>query len=317
MPVWRVWAVAWAMAAGAESNYGCSVCGCSLSSDWASQGYLAMPGLQADLRYEYYNQSELRAGTHAADRSAFALPNDEEIQQRTLNRSTWFGLDYVFDPPWALNVELPYYDRFHSTIAPGDTEISTSRASGLGDLRIMGRYQSFNLKRSFGLQLGLKLPTGRFDQNFAAGPQAGAPLDRGLQLGSGTTDLLVGGSYFARPTTRLGCFAQVLADQPLDSRAVFRPAPSLSFNSGVRLLTTGALTPHLQLNVRWDGREAGANADHDNSGGTAVYLTPGVTLDASARSHVFAFLQVQVYQRMNGLQITPRWLLSVGLHYDL
>ena len=87
MPVWRVLAVAWAMAAGAESNYGCSVCGCSLSSDWASQGYLAMPGLQADLRYEYYNQSELRAGTHAADRSAFALPNDEEIQQRTLNRN--------------------------------------------------------------------------------------------------------------------------------------------------------------------------------------------------------------------------------------
>ena len=111
--------------------------------------------------------------------------------------------------------------------------------------------------------------------------------------------------------------AQLLADQPLNYRAGFRPAPSLSFNSGVRLLTTGALTPQLQLNVRWDGRETGANADHDNSGGTSVYLTPGVTLDASARSHVFAFLQVSVYQRVNGLRITPRWLLSVGLRYDL
>jgi hypothetical protein len=305
------------MAAGAGSSHGCSICGCSLSSDWASQGYGSMPGLQADVRYEYYEQSDLRTGTRSADRSAFALPNDQEIQQRTLNRGTWFGLDYVFDPSWALNVELPYYDRFHSTVAPGDTEISTSQASGLGDLRIMGRYQNFTLQRSFGLQFGLKLPTGRFDQNFAAGPQAGGPLDRGLQLGSGTTDLLVGGSYFARPTTRLGCFAQVLADQPLNYRAGFRPAPSLSFNSGVRLLTTGALTPQLQLNVRWDGRETGANADHDNSGGTSVYLTPGVTLDASARSHVFAFLQVPVYQRVNGLQITPRWLLSVGLRYDL
>lgn len=276
-----------------------------------------MPGLQADVRFEYFDQSELRTGTHAADRSAFALPNDQEIQQRTLNRNTWLGLDYVFDPSWALSIQLPYYDRFHSTIAPGDTEISTSQASGLGDLRIMGRYQKFDLQRSFSLQFGVKLPTGRFDQNFAVGPQVGTPLDRGLQLSTGTTDLLVGGSYFTRPTTRLGCFAQVLADQPLNSRAGFRPAPSLGFNSGVRLLTTGALTPQLQLNVRWDGRETGVNADYDNSGDTSVYLTPGVTLDAGTRSHVFAFLQVPVYQRVNGLQITPRWLLSVGLHYDL
>jgi hypothetical protein len=317
LPAWRVLGVALTVTAGAGSSFGCSVCGCSLSSDWASQGYGAMPGLQADVRYEYYDQSELRTGTHTADRSAFALPNDQEIQQHTLNRNTWLGLDYVFDPSWALSVELPYYDRFHSTIAPGDTEVSTSQASGLGDLRIMGRYQNFNLERSFSLQFGLKLPTGRFDQNFAAGPQAGAPLDRGLQLGSGTTDLLVGGSYFMRPTVRLGCFAQVLADQPLNSRSGFRPAPSLSVNGGLRFLTTGALTPQIQVNLRWDGRETGANADYDNSGDSVAYVSPGVTADVGSHWHGFAFLQLPVYQRVNGLQITSRWLFTVGFRYEL
>jgi hypothetical protein len=314
---WRILAFAGAMAAGAGSSRGCSICGCSLSSDWAGQGYAAMPGWQAAVRYEYFDQSELRTGTHAADRSALALPNGREIQQRTLNRSTWFGLNYVIDPTWALKVELPYDDRFHSTVAPGDTAISTSRASGPGDLRMIGRYQSIDLQRSFGLQFGLKLPTGRFDQNFAAGPQGGAPLDRGLQLGSGTTDLLAGASFFGRPTARLGWFAQVLTDQPLNSRAGFRPAPSLSFDGGVRLLTTGRLTPQLQLNVRWDGRETGANADYDNSGDSLAYLSPGLTADVGTHWHGFAFLQLPVYRRMNGLQLTPRWLMSVGFRCEL
>ena len=306
-----------AVALGSATAYGCSVCGCSLSSDWASQGYRSLPGWQATWRFEYYDQSMLRSGTTTEDRSDLSLPNDQEIQQDTLNRNTWLGLDYVFDPSWALSVQLPWYDRFHSTIAPGDTAISTSHASGLGDLQIVGRYQSFNLQRSVGVTLGLKLPTGRFDQNFATGPAAGTPLDRGLQLGTGAADLLVGASYFTHPTVRLGCFAQVLADQPLDSRAGFRPAPSVSLNSGVRLLTNGAVTPQLQVNLRWDGRETGANADRDNSGDTFAYLSPGMTVEVGAHGHGFAFVQVPVYQRVNGLQLTPRWLLSVGLRWDL
>ncbi len=295
----------------------CSVCGCSLSSDWASQGYRALPGLQADVRYEYYDQSQLREGIHAADRSSFSRPNEEEIQQRTLNRNTWLGLDYVLNATWALSVQMPWYDRFHSTIAPGDTAISTSHASGLGDVRLLGRYQNFKLRRSFGLQFGLKLPTGGIDQNFAAGPAAGTPLDRGLQLGTGTTDLLAGASIFLRPRVTLGCFAQVLVDQPLQSRDGFKPAPSLSLNGGVRFLNTGSVTPQVQINVRWDGRETGPNSDYDNSGDSVVYLSPGLTADIGTHWHGFAFLQVPVYQRVNGLQLMPRWLLTVGLRFDL
>jgi len=232
-----------------------------------------------------------------------------------LNRNVWLGLDYVVNRSWSVGVQVPHYDRFHSTYAPGDTELSTSRASGLGDLQVIGRYQVSTMTHNFGLQLGLKLPTGRIDQDFATGPQVGEPLDRGLQLGAGTTNLLAGCSYFIRPTANLGCFFQALADEPLDSRDGFRPAPSLSLNGGLRLLTTGSLTPQVQLNARWDGRESGPNADRDNSGDTLVYLSPGATLDLGARTHAFAFVQLPVYQRVNGLQIQPRWLLSAGLRF--
>lgn len=301
---------------GPVPGFGCSVCGCSLSSDWAAQGYSIMPGLQADVRYEYYRQSELRSGTGVVDRAALPSPSDEEIQQSTLNRNIWLDLDYVGSASWGVTVQAPYHDRFHSTIAPGDVDVSTSQASGLGDLRIVGRVQKSGLRTSYGLQFGLKLPTGRFDQDFATGPQAGELLDRGLQLGTGTTDVLVGASYFTRPFVSVGCFAQVMLDQPLNSRERYRPGPSLAFNSGIRFLTTGWLTPQVQLNVRWDGRETGSNSDHDNSGSTVIHLSPGVTADLSNRVHAFAFVQLPLYQRVNGLQLEPRWLLSAGFRYD-
>jgi hypothetical protein len=67
--------------------------------------------------------------------------------------------------------------------------------------------------------------------------------------------------------------------------------------------------------VRWDGRESGANADRDNSGDALMYVSPGATVDLGMRSHAFVFLQLPVYQRVNGLQILPRWLLSAGFRH--
>ena len=121
---------------------GCSVCGCSLSSDWAAQGYDPSPGYEAGLRFEYFDQSDLRSGTGRVDRSALTFPNDNEIQQRTVNRNTWLDLNYVTDSTWGFTAAIPYHDRFHTTIAEGDTDISTSRARGLGDVRVLARYQS-------------------------------------------------------------------------------------------------------------------------------------------------------------------------------
>jgi hypothetical protein len=301
-----------AFTVGATSAAGCSTCGCSLSSDWAAQGYDLMPGIEIGLRLEYFDQIALRSGTDRVDQAAFAFPNDREVQQRTLNRNTWLDLNYTADATWGLTVSVPYHDRFHTTIAAGDTAISTSRANGLGDIRAMVRYQSSSSQQSFSLQFGLRLPTGRFDQAFANGPQAGELLDRGLQLGTGTTNLLAGASWFARPTMSVGCFAQASVDQPLAARAGFLPSASLNFNSGIRWLNSSRFTPQLQLNVKTEAREHGPESDQANSGGTLAYLSPGVTGELTARTSAFVFVQLPVYQRVNGLQLEPRWLLSIG-----
>lgn len=294
----------------------CGACGCTLNSDWASQGYALQPGARFDLRYDTFNQDQLRSGTQAADRSAFPFPSDQEIQQKTLNRNLTLTLDYTPSVDWGVAVVVPAYNRTHATIAEGDTEPSFSRADGLGDVRVLGRYQGFREDHAFGLQFGVKLPTGGTKQAFDAGPEAGSPLDAGLQLGTGTTDLLLGCYAFGGLAPDWGCFGQVLFQKPLAEVNGFRPGDGVNASLGVRYSGFAGVTPHLQVNVRAEGRESGLNADTPDSGATLVYLSPGLTFNLNLKLQVYVFGQVPVVQRVNGLQLEPRSSLSIGLHWS-
>jgi hypothetical protein len=293
----------------------CSSCGCTLNSDWASQGYAVGAGLRWDLRYDYFDQDQLRSGSARVARDALEVPNEEEIQRTTVNRNTTVGFDYAPSRAWGLNVQLPYFDRYHSTLAEGDAALSYSHSRGIGDLRLTARYQGFSADGSMGLLFGLKLPTGRTDVDFYAGPQAGEALDRGLQPGTGTTDVVVGAYDFGNLGAQLGYFAQVLVQQPLAAHDGFKPGLGVNFNAGLRYLGWRSVSPQLQFNLRHERRESGEAADVENSGATLAYLSPGLSIHLDRHWEGFAFVQVPVHQHVEGLQLEPRRLYSVGLQY--
>jgi hypothetical protein len=293
----------------------CGACGCTLNSDWASQGYAVRPGFRFDLRYDYFNQDQLRSETKAVDRGGFAFPNDQEIQEKTINRNLTATLDYSPNADWGVALLVPIFNRYHATIAAGDTDPSFSQGNGLGDVRVLGRYQGFSDSHFFGVQFGVKLPTGGTKQTFNGGAEAGQPLDAGLQLGTGTTDLLFGFYAFGELATDWGCFGQVLFQKPTAEKNGFKPGDGLNASVGVRYSGFAKVTPHLQINVRAEGRESGVNADIANSGATLAYLSPGLTVHVSPAFQVYVFGQVPVAQRVNGLQLEPKWSASVGMHY--
>jgi len=291
----------------------CSSCGCSISTDWATQGLGGGEGWRIDFRYDYINQNQLRTQTGTVDKGSFVLPNpDQELQQNTTTRAYSVFVDYSPRPEWGVGVQVPYFDRNHTTIAPGDTDISTSNTESLGDVRVLGRYLGFSKDRSWGIQAGLKLATGSYHNNFIAGPQAGNPLDRGLQPGTGTTDLLVGAFKFGSLSRDWDYFGQVLLQQPLNTVEDFKPGTGLNVNFGVRYMSFEHVIPHIQINSRMEKRESGANADVDNSGATLVYLSPGVTVHVAKALQVFGFVQVPIYQNVNGFQLEPHYTVSVG-----
>lgn len=307
-----------ALALAAPSAFACLACGCTLNADWASQGLSGQAGWSIDLRHDILDQDDLRSGTHSVDRGAIAYPNDEEIQQKTMNRFTTFTVDDGFAEDWGLTVQVPWVDRYHTTIAEGDTAISTSDFHQLGDARVMLRYTGFARAADWGLQFGLKLPTGKTDENFVAGPQAGELLDRGLQPGTGSTDLLLGAFRFGTvgdpKTSQVEWFGNTQVQVPVSHDSAFRPGNVFSLSAGLRYAGFGTVSPQAQVNARFDGRESGTASDAPNSGSTLVYFSPGVSWAATPQWSLYAFAQVPLYERVNGLQLEPRWSLSAGAH---
>lgn len=293
----------------------CSSCGCTLNADWATQGLSAGRGWRFDVREDYFNQSQLRSGTDSVSRSSIELPSGEEVQQTTVNRNTTFGVEYSPNANWGISATLPYFDRFHTTIGEGDTEVSTSHSHGIGDMRVIARYAGFSEDHTSGIQFGLKLPTGRIDDTFSSGPLTAGTVDRGLQPGTGSTDFLLGAYHFGTLTQTWDYFAQGMLQQSISSKDEFKPGTGVNISVGTRYVANAKFVPQLQINVRAEKRESGNNADIPNSGATLSYFSPGFTWNINRRFAAFAFVQAPIYQHVNGLQIEPRYSISAGLHY--
>ena len=108
-----------------------------------------------------------------------------------------------------------------------------------------------------------------------------------------------------------------MIQQPLNRKEDFRPGTGLNANFGVRYVANTTFTPHVQINVRIEGREAGANADIANSGATLVFLSPGATLRLTKQNKPTALFNCPCIQRVNGFQIESRYFVSFGLHYTM
>ncbi len=89
---------------------------------------------------------------------------------------------------------MPYVDRSFTTTDPDTLMLDTFKTRDIGDLEIMGMYTGFSKDMSTGLMFGAKLPTGMFN--------AGG-FDRDTQIGTGSTDLILGGFHrgFSPATT--------------------------------------------------------------------------------------------------------------------
>lgn len=299
----------------AASASACSTCGCSLNSNWETQGLATGSGFRYDLRFDTFTQNQMRSGTDLAN--PWPAPGHEQ-ELYTRNRYITAGIDYSPSANWGVNLQVPYIERTHATngVIGLGTDDGTSSASGLGDVRLTARYQGFNDSHDFGVLAGLKLPTGGFHQTFNGGSLAGDVLDRGLQLGTGTTDLLVGVFRFGQLGTQFDYFAQALAQVPLNSREDYRPGKSLNLNLGFRYLGFGEIIPQFQLNAKVSGRDRGANATPDDSGGRTLYVSPGVAFPIAAGLRGYAFWQLPVYQNLNGYQLAPKAILTLGARLE-
>jgi hypothetical protein len=311
-------AIASAIAGVSTAASACASCGCTLTADWLSQGLAAQPGTTFTIRYDYARQTTLRSGTHKVDRDTIEFPTDREIERYTYNHSLTFTLDHQFANDWGIDVQLPVLTRPHSTIAEDTTEPSHSDTKGIGDLRVVGRWQGLSTPGSVtGIEGGLVLPTGASHQKFDSGPEEGEDVDRGLQPGTGTVQAVLGAYHLGSISPELGYFLQATGQVPLTSRDGYMPGGFAQVGGALNYTHWRNVTPQLQLSFRKTWRDSGPNSDRPNSGGEQVNIGPGLSAKLGTKLVGFTYVELPLYTRVNGFQLVPKAKFSAGLLFHL
>ena len=261
-----------------------------------------------DMVYTFIDQNQLRGGTGRI--SSSEVPAGQELEAFTRSDIFTLDLNYVFNADWSLMLQLPYLVRDHATWGEDHQSYDTSATSSIGDLNLIASYQGFTAKHNFGVKIGLSLPTGPYDETF----RSGDALDRGLQPGTGTTGLFVGMYYHDKLAADWGYFGQTTLHVALNERDNYKPGASQDYSLGLRYTGFARVTPQFQVNARIAGRDQGDQADSYDSGGSLVYLSPGVTIELTKKIDTYVFVQVPVYQNLYGYQLAPSWILSAGIH---
>jgi hypothetical protein len=292
--------------------WGCA-CGCGVFDVGTSSMLPQGPGGMFFVEYNYMDQNM----NWSNGRPAPAANNgDSDIR----TDFTTYGLQYMFNRDWGLQVELPYDFRHYQAYGGGATTWSA-----FGDLRLEGIYTGFFPDMSAGVTFGLKLPTGDDTHDMTS------ILDRDTELGTGSTDLLLGGFY--RHTLNsvlhgLYWFAQAQLDVPVLTQGGYRPGVELDTSLGLyhQGLSLGKLkiTPVAQVIPSERTSDTGSWASGgvndpplgiSNSGYQRVLLSPGIEFDIHPVM-IYADVEFDVLQFSRGNQLVAPQLFKLIISYN-
>ena len=292
-----------------------SVANSPLGSDWQNQAYANGGGFKVDVRYDFNNQNQPWSGKSAV--STWPVAGTEQELQ-TLNQIYTVSLDYSDGKNWGLNVQLPYIFRTHDTngFVFDGSDAGSAQHQGLGDIKVVARAQIEVAEQTLGLQAGAKLATGNTTQVYTSGALAGTPLARSLQLGTGTTDSILGLYLFGKITSNFDYYAQGLYQSAASQSQGYRPGDVVNATLGFRYLGNTSVVPMIQFNACWIGQDAGVNADVANSGGQALFVSPGLAVPVAKYFNAYLFWELPVYQNYNGYQLVPRSHVTLGGRFD-
>jgi hypothetical protein len=277
-------------------------CGCGVFDVGTSTLMPERAGGTAFLNYDYQNQNQNWSGTSSAPG---ANNDDKKLETHTVTP----GLQYMFNRNWGARVELPFVNRTFDSAA----NAGSINWSSLGDIRLRGIYTGFADDLSTGVSFGVKLPTG--DDNHDA-----AEIDRDSQIGSGSTDLLLGAFHRSdiAGSTHWNWFTQAQLDLPLLIHGGFRPG--LEADAAVGIYYDGwslgrvEISPVAQVIGVWRGQDNGAAAAPDDSGYQRILLAPGIEFNFKP-VQIYADVELPVYQNVKGNQLVAPALFKVSVSY--
>jgi len=332
--------LAFALVGGSTEAALACACGCSVFD----VGGLDTPQ-EADhggrVFFEFWSgdQTENYVGS---SRVSSALNTDKEINTQWYN----VGFEYMFNRQWGVMLRIPVVNRTLTTETDADFpgEIQSFNSRDIGDIEIMGIYTGFFQDMSTGLEVGVKIPSGTYN----------APgIDRDTQIGSGSTDLMLGAFHRGMLTgdNAWQYFGQVMWRQPFLYQDAADPQGFFDGNAGVvqsyhpgmqvdgamgivynnwyHVLGLDKITPVGQVIISHRDADSGTGADPFNSGFDRVMLSPGIeftkVLDEANNRVLKTYfdIEVPVYYRANSAnnagtegQLVAPYLIKLVTSYN-
>ena len=254
----------------------------------------------------------------------------------------WYnvGFEYSFNRDWGVMVRAPVVNRSLTTETddPFPGAVQTFHAMDIGDIEVMGMYTGFFNDMSTGAIFGLKLPTG---------PYTDPGFDRDTDIGSGSTDLILGAfhrglitgdnawQYFGQATWRQPFLYRAAIDPDTGISELYKPglqvdgAAGILYNNWYNVLGFDKITPLGQVIVSHRNRDGGPAADPLNSGFDRVMLSPGIeftkVLDEANNRVLKTYFDVEVpiYYRTNAAnnagtegQLIAPYLIKIVASYN-
>lgn len=279
-------------------------CGCGVFGVGAGTLTPTGEGGTAFVEYDFMNQNH---NWHGASSAPGADNPDKAIKTDFVN----FGGQYMFNRSFGVMVQSAVWNRTFRTLDSNGVTVNRFTHAALGDTRIQGVYTGFSPDLSSGLTFGVKLATG--DSSYGN-------FDPDTEIGTGSTDLLIGGYTHGKLTAdnSFSWFANAQWQKPVAWRHAYKPGEEV--NAGVGAYYAGydlwsgkaKLSPVLQLIGSWRARDGGDMGHPGDSGYERLLLAPGVELN-TADWRLYAHVAFPVYQRVNGDQLTAPVLFKLAL----
>ncbi len=272
-----------------------------------------------DVSYQYLDQNQPRVGTNNAAVGEIPGHHDEV---RTLSRATTATATYRFAGAWTVGASLPYVDRYHehNHNHMGAVLVEQWHYSGIGDME-------FGVRRSFGggesaqrylVSAGVEAPTGVDDAENEDGDRP----EPAAQIGSGSWDVLAG---FGAEWFLGGGGGETDNGIPLrlsvngrwngpgtDDYSIGSQA-QVNASSEMPIGRTFALLGQVNFRVR-EKDDTGSSGEEDaDTGGSWLYLSPGLRVSTGGRTSIYGLVQIPVYQRVNGIQLVSEANLYFGV----
>lgn len=282
---------------------------------------LPLPGQWTlDLSIQYIDQDRLQHGRNEIRRPA--PPPEGELENRTVNRVTTLFASYGVSPDLFLSASLPYVSRYHAHFDGG--AFAAFHLDGVGDGSVAARYRF--LPDVWG-GLSVKLPTGSRSSTNREGDEA----EPTIAPGTGSTDFSASVVYQSTASVRsltygplgnvaaMPWFVGVTARRNGRGTRDYRAGNELQVNAGANYPVFESFQVLFQLNYRVKSRDDVGRTDaiRADTGGTFLYGSPGLRFAFTPRAALYGYVQIPIYQRINGVNIVSRYNLFGGLQVRL